>query len=52
MERQEENGHCFSPERGTCIKCGITWRAYAENGRLECPGEKLDLPRPFPFEED
>jgi hypothetical protein len=52
VRNREENGHSFSLDRDVCKKCGISWNAYADNGRPKCPGEKPDLPKPVPFEED
>jgi hypothetical protein len=45
-------GHAFPERGGTCLRCGMTWAKFSDNGQPRCTGQKPEKREPMRIEED
>ena len=45
-------GHAFPERGGTCLKCGMTWVKFMDNGQPRCVERKPEKREPMPIDEE
>jgi hypothetical protein len=44
--------HAFTERGGRCLRCGMTWAFYCDNGEPRCSGQRPEPDQSMQIEDD